>query len=61
MPPVLSREAATADLINIDLALEWLSKQDRSKIVIFNDKKKRDDGVDKSSSGKFAKPNPDQI
>ena len=55
MPPVLSREAATADLINIDLALEWLSKQDRSKVVIFNDKKK---DADKS---KGAKPNPDQI
>jgi len=55
VPPVLSREAATADLINIDLALEWLSKQDRSKIVIFNDKKKDAD----KSGGKLAKPNPD--
>ena len=55
MPPVLSREAATADLINIDLALEWLSKQDRSKVIIFNDKKK---DMDKTS-GKLVKPNPE--
>ena len=55
MPPVLSREAATADLINIDMALEWLSKQERSKIVIFNGKKKDAD----KSSGKLAKLNPD--
>ena len=31
VPPILSKEAGTAsELINIDLALEWLAKQDVS-------------------------------
>lgn len=33
VPSILSKEAGTAaELINIDLALEWLSKQDLSSL-----------------------------